>query len=684
MSGLTGEEKLLGVQGTSTETLPLSTLADYLVINSNGVTAEQLDVVLADRIRDSDLAAETGAAMVGLGDTNLGVLLADARVPIEKFGAVGNYDPVTKTGTDCTAAFNAAAASGKKIQLRPGAKYMISDDIVVVSGTDFYGDDTYSPCIYPKKAGSNLKMIRTPTPLSTPVQKNVSLRGFTVARIGDGAEHGVILDNIDGLKLDLRVISDGNAHGGAVGIGVFQPYHRKVSNFEVRVECINSGDFGLEIGHAEHGVVDLIAEDCYREVLGIEPTCTRQVVVPAANVAGNVITAAAHGLTTGQPVVYDRRGNAAALPDTAYWFVIRLTADTFSLARTRAEALAGAAYTIGAVSGTHYLYVCNVVDNVTVRTCIIKDRKSIRPPSFANTTGYVILTGNSGGWIGNVSIPAVHIEGYRAETDVLTSGIRMQGTRGTQVGIATVEGCDDAVQFRNGTLNGMRDEAGAAIGDSVNFPVVVTANDNVIGDLRATGFKRYGINPIDGKNYVKSGALTSYVAAATGISVAPTVTAEPEFSNLDVRVPNGLPWDAVPHGRNNRDLVNGGTYSRDSLYNYAGAVLKQAKSGDNVCMLKAGTNSTYMGRLDITVRTNGFGDANMARYVIDVTRAFVGATPTLTLVNSYGLTSGATTTLRATRSRSSTATSWRLKARVTTTRRFATSTSGSPAAFISP
>lgn len=72
--------------------------------------------------------------------------------------------------------------------------------------------------------------------------------------------------------------------------------------------------------------------------------------------SGNILTAVAHGLTTGQLVSLINVGGAlptglAAL--TNYW-AIRLTADTFSLASSLSNALASSAVTIsGAGTGTH-------------------------------------------------------------------------------------------------------------------------------------------------------------------------------------------------------------------------------------------------------------------------------------------------------------------------------------------
>jgi hypothetical protein len=87
-------------------------------------------------------------------------------------------------------------------------------------------------------------------------------------------------------------------------------------------------------------------------VVGVDVSWTAFTAIPAAfdvatgtpfNVTTNIVTAVAHGLVTGQAVVPTI--SAGSLPGPLVsgteYFAIRLSADTFALATTRARALAG-------------------------------------------------------------------------------------------------------------------------------------------------------------------------------------------------------------------------------------------------------------------------------------------------------------------------------------------------------
>ena len=104
--------------------------------------------------------------------------------------------------------------------------------------------------------------------------------------------------------------------------------------------------------------------------------------------SGNILTAVAHGLTTGQLVSLINVGGAlptglAAL--TNYW-AIRLTADTFSLASSLSNALAASAVIVsGAGTGTHTVIAWQIgveaknIDDVTNAIAVGE--------TYVNTTG---------------------------------------------------------------------------------------------------------------------------------------------------------------------------------------------------------------------------------------------------------------------------------------------------------
>jgi hypothetical protein len=68
----------------------------------------------------------------------------------------------------------------------------------------------------------------------------------------------------------------------------------------------------------------------------------------AAEADDDIVTKVAHGLNTGDPLRYDSGTGFTGLTATTTYFVIRLGADTFKLATTLANAIAGTAINISA------------------------------------------------------------------------------------------------------------------------------------------------------------------------------------------------------------------------------------------------------------------------------------------------------------------------------------------------
>src|SRR3546814_17459802 len=77
---------------------------------------------------------------------------------------------------------------------------------------------------------------------------------------------------------------------------------------------------------------------------------------------------------------------------------------------------------VGSWVGTHWIVRCAIADNINVLPSTLVDENSIKPPLFASTTGYIIATGNSGGWVGTVNLASPLVVGRRDPSDKVTSG----------------------------------------------------------------------------------------------------------------------------------------------------------------------------------------------------------------------------------------------------------------------
>src|SRR3546814_3239075 len=97
------------------------------------------------------------------------------------------------------------------------------------------------------------------------------------------------------------------------------------------------------------------------------------------------------------------------------------------------------------------------------------DENSIKPPLFASTTGYIIATGNSGGWVGTVNLASPLVVGRRDPSDTVTSGIRLEGVQGVTVKTPKIVGCHHGVRVLNGTVTNFVNAAGTQLAD--DYPI---------------------------------------------------------------------------------------------------------------------------------------------------------------------------------------------------------------------
>jgi hypothetical protein len=151
-------------------------------------------------------------------------------------------------------------------------------------------------------------------------------------------------------------------------------------------------------------------------------------------ISSNEITITSHGWATGDTVIYDRNGNTALtnLTDGSTYYVIYVSANTFKLATTSANATAGTAITLTATGGsqTHKLQQFNV-NNQRVKWSGIND-SSTWTPSQTTQSGYqdiVGVHGNVQAIVGGESFGVVFLERAIYRMDYVGTPLKFQFTK---------------------------------------------------------------------------------------------------------------------------------------------------------------------------------------------------------------------------------------------------------------
>lgn len=583
-----------------------------------------------------------GAGMVGFkleGGTpsNIYSVLAGARRPIELFGAVGDYDPITQTGTDCTAAFLLAKAAGVPILLGRNKKYLITNTIQAWSSMDILGDDSYSPAIYCKFSSSGKLFIASP--FTGGRLSNISLKGFTIARIGTHAEHGILIDNVDGLFIDLKIISDGSALGGALGVSAFYPYNRPSTNCFSKLICEKGGNFALQYGNVDGGSMQVFSRDSMREVLGIEPYTLGKWDFTTS--VSDTITLTAHGLTTGYPLIYSRQNNTAisGFGRANYYFVIVIDANTIKLAETKEDALAGIYKVIGAFSGTHRLYKCGIARNIKVLPSTINVGDVV---SAGSATGVVIIAAASGGYHEQITVSDVDVVERNP-----TSGSHSFSVYGAQNSVisncSAVGSKTNAVMVTSAFLNNVSD----ATGDISPTGGLELLPDVEVYNVTCLQFNGAGVRVHQGKAIVEGCYVKSGVAGALGISISTdsegSKGARARYNT--VNVPNGTPFDFVI-GVGNRDenSTMKRDYSSKRIDSAAQTISKNLTTTGNVvgtCVSQDGTATNFSGVLFISVKQVDANASETAHYILQVVKGATSLAPQLVQVSAAGLLTGA-------------------------------------------
>lgn len=619
------------------DSLDSANAAEASAVYTEGLLSTKADI--ADLSNNFDHLK--GAALIGIDldgtPATIYSILGDSRVPIELFGAVGDYDPNTQIGTDCTPAFLAAEASGLPIKLKRNKKYMITDTIHAWSSMDILGDDSYSPAIYCKFPSSGKLFFASP--FTGPRLKNISLKGFTVARIGTHAEHGILLDNTDGLFLDLKVISDGTALGGAVGVSAFYPYNRPSTNCYGKLICEKGGNFGLQYGNVDHGSMQVFSTDTMREVIGIEPYTLGKYDFTTSS--ANALTLTAHGLTTGYPLIYSRQNNTAitGFGRANYYFAIVVDANTIKVAETKEDAITGTYKTIGAFTGTHRLYKCGIASNIEVLPSALSVGDV---PAAGSATGVAIIAAASGGYHEHVVMRGVDIIERNP-----TSGSHSFSVYGAQN--ASIENCSavgskaNAYMITSAFLNNVAD----VTGDISPTGGLELLPDVVVKDVTAYQFNGSGIRVNKGKAIVEGCYLHSGVDGASGISISTdsegSKGARARYNT--VNVPLGTSYDFIT-GVGNRDENSTARrdYSSKRINTASQTISKNLTTTGNVvgtCVSQDGTATNFSGVLFITVKQVDANASETAHYILQVAKGATSLAPQLVTVSAVGLLTGA-------------------------------------------
>jgi hypothetical protein len=465
-----------------------------------------------------------------------------AEYGLENFGAT-YFDPINLVGESSTPAIKAAKKAKADIRLTTDGVWKITEGVDIYSNMSWKGDDAYSPSFYLDFATPQIRMFRSPDP----VHKNVHLSGFTLYRIGNNAEHGVLVDALDGFKLHVKVVGDGTAKGGAVGISAFYPENRPSKNVDVRVLVEKGGNFGVQFGNVDTGSVELISLSTHRESLGIEPYALGKIDISV--ITSSQLAWPAHGMENGYPLIYSAQGNPVipGLLNGRYYFVIVVNANTIKLAQSKEEALRGTSIVLGAVTGVQRFYKCGIARNIQVKE-LSSTIKNVA--SAGSLTGGIIITATSGGYHENI-----RIDGAKSEQSNFTSGNHNIGIYGAHN--TTISNCDLFGTTNSGSgilvTTGELVEIQDATGDISPEITLYLLPDCVVDGNNIRGFDSHGIEVHSGRCLVKNNVVRTRIAGATGISLTPDAEQSgsvAEFNRADV--PNGIAF-SFKQGRGNVD-----------------------------------------------------------------------------------------------------------------------------------
>lgn len=548
----------------------------------------------------------------------------------ESFGLVGDYDPVTGEGTDNSAAFARMISSGRRVGFFGGKKYKVTQSIEIKSNTFWIGD--FSCEIYPDFASSGSILIKNEERI-----ENVSLSGVTVVRVGNNAEHGVILDDFDNLHINLNVIGDGSALGGAIGASPFYPRNKPGTNLTVNSDVDYGGNFGIQVGNVKNATLTGRITNTQRECIGLEPYALGRTLI--TSITSNTINYPSHEMSTGDPVLYSAQGNTviAGLSNGGFYFAIVVDDDNIKLAANETDAYDDTEISLTYTSGTHAFYRAGVCDNVTVLDGTVIETKDLA--SAGSLTGSIIVTATSGGYHRNCTIGQVS-----STLQNPTSGTQNISVVGGSVNLVNpiVNGANtDGISFRNGTINAISDETGSI---TPSPAITIKPRACSVVNPRISNFRGVGLNVEDGEVSVYGGEAKSAYSGAVGLQFSASAeslgTVATNFKSICA---NGTDYSATRliDCRSSNQQINSRFIDRAGNGFCRYAVNLTTTSGA-VCELtdKNGDSNNFSGLLHITAKNTDAGNTETTSYVLNVVKRANGLSGTLDTVSSVGLTTG--------------------------------------------
>lgn len=470
-------------------------------------------------------------------------------VSFESLGGVGDGNSHTGAGTDNAEAFERCVSFGEMGYrvVFPAGKTFKTTRSIIVHNMDWLGDMTNPPTIFGWFDGAGSPVI---TRNKVESRKSALIHGIRFHRCGPHPEHGIVVDNMASFDFDgwVSAISadDESVRGGAIGVSPFEPAHRPSSNVKVKARISNSANFGIQFGNVTNGTIQVFAQNCMREVIGIEPYCLGIIDLASDDISGDRIAARNHKLSTGHPLIYTALGEGESiegLPRANYWFAIVLDKDSIQLAESEDDAAAGKPVRLGSVPpGLHRLYVCGVADTISILPSRINN---INPPTenvVRSLDGVIVLTATSGGYVRNIDTGTVVVSDI--ENRAAGYCVSLLGLWGvTLSGLDLRGGRIGGIRVGRGALGGLRGRDGT----SINPPrlILLLPRNILVTDNQVVDFPTFGINALDGGTTVTDNFVSSHAKNAVGIRTAPpsvprTARASKETTDSNrVIVPNG-------------------------------------------------------------------------------------------------------------------------------------------------
>jgi len=585
---------------------------------------------------------------IGRAMSDLALVVDQARtIPFELLGGSGDGNYLTGTGFDNAPAFTAARTkglAGYKIKFATGKQYKTTAEIVVHDNMNWEGDEGYTPIIFAWFASSGKRIFKSPT--TGPMINNVSMSGFTVWRTGPNPEHGLLLDNLNGLNADINVRGISTSIGGAFGVSAFYPENRPSINCFVRASLEFGGNFGVQFGNVDGGSIQVpYAVNCFREVIGLEPYALGAFNFVSSAVASNAITLPSHGLTTGWPLMYANQGNTTIVGlenGGTYYFAIIIDANTIKLSASREGAIVGTAIDVSSsFTGTHRFVKCGVLRNVTVLPSQLYIGDS---PAAGTTTGAIIAAASSGGYHEGVTIcPLTVIERNPTSGSV---GVGIYGAHNIEITGGEFTGNKvGGVTANLGGVNTIRDATGFI---TPSPQIAMRPRARIFGTM-CREFQQKGIYVQDGEVQIFNNNMRSTLPGVTGIEITSAAEARGSYArNNDIFCPNGTAT-VLTRGSFNRNLANvrpanteffARRFQRGSDSKLLPTIVGSGPITIGTITSQEGAASTYAGKLLIQVRQNDTTNTNIAVYELNVGKYSNNGTAVLSLKSSDGLIAG--------------------------------------------